>query len=65
MLELNFAKIDISNKPCQFRGTNYWVVGTLGGWYPRSLIVHQQRYTHSESNKNVDIQIMAHDASLG
>ena len=25
----------------------------LGGWYPRGLIVHQQRYWHSDSNINV------------
>ena len=38
----------------------------LGGWYPRvgGLIVHQQRYRPSNSNKNVDIKFIAHDDNL-
>ena len=34
----------------------------LGGWYPRGLIVYQQRYRHGDSNKNVDFS--ANDACL-
>ena len=30
----------------------------LGGWYPWGLIVYQQRYRLSDSNKNVDIKFM-------
>ena len=33
----------------------------LGEWYPRGLIVHQQRYLPSDSNKNVDITISVHN----
>jgi hypothetical protein len=33
-------------------------------WYPRGLIVHQQKYRPSHSNKNVDIKFNAHDAFL-
>jgi len=33
-------------------------------WYNRVLIVHQQRYRPSESNKNVDIKFSAHDPFL-
>jgi hypothetical protein len=36
----------------------------LGGWYPRGLIVHQQRYPPSDSNTNVDIKFSAHDTFL-
>ena len=36
----------------------------LGGWYTRGLIVHQQKYRPSDSNKNVDIKFNAHDAFL-
>jgi hypothetical protein len=36
----------------------------LGGWYPRGLIVYQQRYQPSDSNKNVDIKCIAHVAFL-
>jgi hypothetical protein len=28
----------------------------LGGWYPRGLIIHQQKYRPSDSNKNVDFK---------
>ena len=31
---------------------------------PGDLIVHQQRYRRSDSNKNVDIKFSAHDAFL-
>ena len=33
--------------------SRHWL---LSGWYPPGLIVHQQRYSHSDSNKNVDIK---------
>jgi hypothetical protein len=36
----------------------------LSGWYPRGLIVQQQRYRHSDGNKNVDNKFSAHDAFL-
>jgi len=39
--------------------SKHWL---LGEWYPRGLIVHQQRYRPSDSNKNVDIKFSAHDA---
>jgi len=31
-------------------------MSVLGAWYPRILIVHQQRNRSIDSNKNVDIQ---------
>jgi hypothetical protein len=31
---------------------------------PLELTVHQQRYRHSNSNKNVDIKFSAHDTFL-
>jgi hypothetical protein len=36
--------------------------GLLGGWYPRRLIVHQQRYwpVIMQSNENVDIKLSVH-----
>jgi hypothetical protein len=36
----------------------------LGGWYPRGLINHQQRYRHSGSNKIIDIKFSEDDAFL-
>jgi hypothetical protein len=31
-------------------GTRHWL---LNGWYPRGLIIQQQRYRHTDSNKHV------------
>ena len=39
----------------------HWI---LGGWYHRGLIVHQQRYRSSDSNKNVDIKFSGHEVFL-
>ena len=36
--------------------SKHWL---LGGWYPRGLIVHQQRYWPCDSNKNVDTKFSA------
>jgi len=36
----------------------------VGGLYPWGLIVHQQRYLPSESNKNVDIKFSVHNTFL-
>ena len=35
----------------------------MGGWYPRGIIDHHQRYRPSDSNENVDIKFSAHDVS--
>ena len=34
--------------------SRHWI---LSGWYPRGLLVHQQRYRHSDSNKNKNVDI--------
>jgi hypothetical protein len=37
--------------------SKHWL---MGGWNPGGLIVHQQRYWPSDSNKNVDIKYINH-----
>ena len=48
--------MNISNRPCQFRSTNYWADDVLRN--------SKQRFLPSDSNKNVDIKFIAYDAFL-
>jgi hypothetical protein len=56
-LYLSIIKKRNGNVDIEFGAHDAFLGWLLGGYYPRGLIVHQQRYRPSDSNKNVDIEL--------
>jgi hypothetical protein len=56
-LYLSIIKKRNGNVDIEFGAHDAFLGWLMGGYYPRGLIVHQQRYRPSDSNKNVDIEL--------